>query len=226
MKTFIALSISAISLASASAANAQSETAIPPTQTAPASVTLNQPVQPAMMVVPATPTSNAVLPAGTSVRLRLLSELHSQRNRTGETFDLEVAEDVLHNGVVVIPRGSIARGEVTRSRRRGMWGRSGRMETRLLSVRANGVNIPITGTVAERGETGTAGVVASIVVLPVAGFFVTGTSAVLPAGTGFSGRTESDIPLLLPADAVPQPAVVAIPVQQPTSSAPPATSPQ
>ncbi|MEA3013434.1 MAG: hypothetical protein QOD42_1979 [Sphingomonadales bacterium] len=92
------------------------------------------------------------------------------------------------NGVVVIPRGSPASGEITRVKRKGMWGRSGRLETRLLSVRAHGMNIPISGTVAERGETGTAAVVASIVVLPVAGFFVTGTSAIMPVGRGSTVR--------------------------------------
>ena len=137
-----------------------------------------------------------VLPRGTNVRLRSMAELHSQRNRTGDRFDLEVAEDVMLNGVVIIPRGSPGVGEVTRVRHKGMWGRSGRLETRLLSVRANGANIPITGSVAERGETGTAGVVASILVIPVAGFFVTGTSAILPAGTGFSGTTDSDTPIV------------------------------
>lgn len=150
------------------------------------------------MVVPTAPTSNTVLPQGTNIRLRSLSELHSQHNRVGDRFDLEVSEDVMLNGVVVIPRGSPGVGEVTVVRHKGMWGRSGRLTTRLLSVRANGVTIPINGTVAERGETGTAGVVASILVVPVAGFFVTGTSAVLPVGTGFSGVTLSDVPVVIP----------------------------
>jgi hypothetical protein len=149
---------------------------------------------PEAMTISSTPAS--VLPRGTNVRLRSLTELHSQHNRAGDRFDLEVAEDVMLNGVVVIPRGSPGVGEVTRARHKGMWGRSGRLETRLLSVRANGMSIPITGTVAERGETGTAGVVASILVIPVAGFFVTGTSAILPAGTGFAGTTDSDIPII------------------------------
>lgn len=169
------------------------------------SVTSNTPTAAVMTIAPR-PAGNAVLPQGTSVRLRTLTQLHSQENRTGERFDLEVAEDVMLGGVVVIPRGSPATGEITRVKRKGMWGRSGRLETRLLSVRANGMLIPISGTVAERGDTGTAGVVASIVVLPIAGFFVTGTSAVLPVGTGFNGHTDTDIaiaidPSLLPASA-------------------------
>ena len=159
---------------------------------------------PTALVIPAAAASNAVLPAGTVIRMRSLTELHSNTNKTGEQFDVEVAEDVMVNGVVVIPRGSIGRGEITRAKKKGMWGRSGRMETRLLSVRSNGMTIPITGSIAEKGDTGTAGVVASIAVLPIAGFFVTGTSAVLPVGTPYTGRTESDIPLVLPAAAAPQ----------------------
>jgi hypothetical protein len=182
MKTSIALVASALALLITSSAFAQSaEPAAAPA---------------VMTIAPARP-GNTVLPQGTPIRLRTLTQLHSQENRTGDRFDLEVAEDVMLNGVVVIPRGSPATGEITRVKRKGMWGRSGRLETRLLSVRAHGTTIPISGTVAERGETGTAGVVASIVVLPVAGFFVTGTSAVLPVGTGFNGQTTSDLPIAI-----------------------------
>lgn len=157
------------------------------------------------MVIRAAPTADAMLPAGTSVRLRSLTPLHSQENRVGDRFDLEVVEDVMLNGMIVVPRGSPGAGEVVTVRRRGMWGRSGRLEVRLLNVRANGVTIPIRGGVADRGETGTAGVVASIVVLPIAGFFVTGTSATLPAGSAFTGQTESDLPVSFPDQAALQP---------------------
>ncbi len=199
MNKAFALALSATALLCSTTSLAQPATIPPeaaqatPAQAAPAPVT--------PMIVQAPPAGGTVLPQGTSIRLRTTSELHSQNNRTGERFDLEVAEDVMLNGMVVIPRGSPATGELTRVQRRGMWGRSGRLESRLLSVRANGVTIPIRGTVNERGDTGTAGVVASIAVLPIAGFFVTGTSAVMPAGTGFTGMTESDLPLVLPAAA-------------------------
>lgn len=199
MKTCIALAIGAGCLISATATLGQGTTQ-PATAHAPMATSAMVPAAPsAPMVISSAPAN--VLPQGTSIRLRSLSELHSQNNRVGDHFDLEVAEDVMLNGVVVIPRGSQASGEVTRVRHKGMWGRSGRLETRLLSVRANGMTIPITGTVNEHGDTGTAGVVASIVVLPIAGFFVTGTSAVLPVGTGFTGVTQSDIPIVMAANA-------------------------
>lgn len=165
--------------------------------------------QTAGMVVGAPAANGQFLPQGTSVRLRTLSPLSSMDNKTGDRFDLEVAEDVLLNGRVVIPRGSPAKGEITMVKKKGMWGKSGKLEMRVLSVRANGRDIPLRGTVADKGDTGTAGVVGSILVLPIAGFFVTGTSASLPQGTGFTGLTESDLPVTF-ADQMPTPPAAVI----------------
>lgn len=146
------------------------------------------------------------------MRLRTLSPLNSMDNRTGDRFDLEVSEDVTLNGQIIIPRGSPARGEVTLIKKKGMWGKSGKIETRVLSVRANGRDIPLRGTVNDKGDTGTAGVIGAIVVLPIAGFFVTGTSAYLPQGTGFTGLTESDLPLAFATPVAPAAALVVAPV--------------
>ena len=94
--------------------------------------------QTAGMVVGAPAANGQFLPQGTSVRLRTLSPLSSMDNKVGDRFDLEVAEDVLLNGRVVIPRGSPAKGEITMVKKKGMWGKGGKLETRVLSVRANG----------------------------------------------------------------------------------------
>lgn len=200
MKNFAALAASAFVFACPLAASAQEAApAMAGALATPAPAALAQPTAP--MVI-GQPTRDAMLPQGTSVRLRTMSPLSSQDSRVGDRFDLEVAEDVLLGGQIVIPRGSPGRGEVTVVRRKGMWGRSGRLETRLLSVRAHGRDIPIRGIVGDRGETGTIGVVGAILVLPVAGFFVTGTSAVMPQGSAATGVTESDLPISFAADAV------------------------
>ncbi len=136
-----------------------------------------------------------VLPQGTTVRLRTVTPLNSQDNKTGDQFDLEVAQDVTVDDHVVIPRGSPATGEVTYARKKGMWGKSGKLATRLIAIRVHGHDIPIRGVTNEKGEAGTAGVVGAILILPVAGFFVTGTTASIPAGTTTIAKTENDIPL-------------------------------
>jgi len=116
----------------------------------------------------------------------------------GQRFDLETVDDVSLNGVIVIPRGSPAIGEVSLVKKKGMWGKSGRIQTSLISVRANGREVPLRGgTANEKGDTGTAGVIASIAVIPIAGFFVTGTSATLPMGTPANGMIIADLPLAM-----------------------------
>lgn len=151
------------------------------------------PAQTAMNVA-RTVTSN-VLRQGTSLRLRSLATLNSKEARTGQIFDLETTEDVVVDGHIIIPRGSHAEGEITFAKGKGMWGKSGKIDTQLRSVSANGVLIPLRGTVAQKGETGAAGVIGAIAFLPIAGFFVTGTSAELPVGTTFTGFVVNDLQL-------------------------------
>ena len=167
--------------------------------------------------------SQNVLRSGTEVNLRTRTELSSRTSRVGERFELEVADPVTINGQVVIPAGSIAVGEVTRVRKSGMWGRRGILETRLRYVRVGDQQIRLSGAAGDRGRAGTAGVVASVVLLPVAGFFVRGTSAVIPPGTPTAAYTEEDIPVVFAGPVAQQPLVIqassppAVPAAQPAS---------
>ena len=152
-------------------------------------------VQTAPIAAPVT--ANAVLRAGTPITLRILEEVttRNKRARVGQRVRMEVAAPVEVNGVVVIPAGSPAEGEITSVRNKGMWGKSGHLEARALYARVNGRQIRLSGTFDDKGVTGTAGVVASIAVIPIAGFFVTGTSAVLPAGGEVPAFIDEDVEL-------------------------------
>ena len=162
----------------------------------------------APLVVGQTDTQSNVLRSGTEITMRTRTELTSRSSRVGERFELEVVDPVTLNGQVVIPSGSIAVGEVTRVRGKGMWGRRGILETRLVNVRVGDRQIRISGAAGDRGRAGTAGVVASLVVIPVVGFFVTGTSAVIAPGTTTMGYTEEDIPIVFAGSIAPQPLIV------------------
>lgn len=178
---------------------------------------LAQTATPTPVVVPlAPPTGNAVLHTGTEVRFRLLEELTTEdkRLRVGDRFRLEVAEPVLVQGLTVIPVGTPAVGEITEVRNKGMWGKSGRFTARFLYMTVNGRQIRLNGDFDDKGRAGGVGAVAvsALVFLP-AGFFMTGTSARLPAGTQLGGLVDEDIPLILPTQAAaPPPLAVALPV--------------
>lgn len=152
------------------------------------------------------------LPAGTQVPLKLVAELttNGKRLRVGDRFNLEVSDAVLLNNRVVIPAGSIAVGEITSVRNKGMWGKSGNIDGRVLYVRANGQQIRLSGGLHDKGTTGTGAVVGAAVLLPLAGFFMTGTSATLPAGTPVMGYLNEDLPVTFAADA--PPATMIVPV--------------
>ena len=145
----------------------------------------------------ASPTANAVLRAGTPIQLRMLEEVTTKKKaaRVGQRFQLEVAAPVEVNGVEVIPAGSPAWGEITNVRNKGMWGKSGKLDARLLYVRVNGRQVRLTGAFDDKGVTGTAGVVGALALVPVAGFFMTGTSATLPKGAEIGGFIDQDVEL-------------------------------
>ena len=165
---------------------------------------------PAQAVILAPATGN-VLRAGTEVPLRMEESLDSNDKtvREGNQFRMSVAQDVTLGGLVVIPAGSPATGEIVELRRKGMWGKSGRIVARVLSVRVGDRLIRLTGNFDDKGTTGTAGVVASVAFVPIAGFFVTGTSAKIPAGAGVKAFLDEDVAIAAPQAPVSVPAQAA-----------------
>lgn len=172
---------------------------------------LSQPVAASEAIAPIV-TTNAVLRAGTSIQLRMMEEITTKKKaaRVGQRFMMEVAAPVEINGVVVVPAGTPAWGEITEVRNKGMWGKSGKLTARLLYVRVNGRQIRLTGTFDDKGVTGTAGVVGAVALIPVAGFFMTGTSATFPKGAEVGGFIDEDVPLAI-ANAAPPPLQVGAP---------------
>ena len=172
-------------------------------------------VQPAATASPATPIaapviSSAILRVGTEVPLRLSEELTTKgkKLRVGQRFHLTTSEPVMVQGVNVVPVGSPAVGEITAVRNKGMWGKSGHFGARILYMTANGRQIRLSGAFDDKGVAGGIGAVAvsAIVFLP-AGFFMTGTSAVVPAGSTVKSFVDEDVPLAMPV-AVQAPLVV------------------
>lgn len=158
--------------------------------------------QTTMSPIAAPVTTGAVLRTGTEVPLKLSEMLTAKgkKMKAGQRIHLEVAEPVLVNGVVVIPAGSPAMGEITEVRNKGMWGKSGHFAGRVLYTTVNGRQLRLTGVFDDKGTAGGVGAVAaSAVLIPVAGFFMTGTSAKMEMGTPVKGFMDEDVPLAMAA---------------------------
>ena len=193
MSKFIAAAIAA-ALLGASAAAAQEAEASANSQSV------------GVLVAPA----RTMLPANTEILLSLNEELSSREHREGDMFSLSVVGNVMIGNYVVIPAGTRAVGEVTWVTGRGVFGKSGKMNIAIRYIDLNGRHIPLEGTFRQEGEGNTVATLAGVAVIPVAGLFITGHSAVIPAGRHLSVRLRDNLPVLLPARAqatpVPPPA--------------------
>jgi hypothetical protein len=199
------MAYSVIALAAAAAAQA----AAPQAAIQPAPSAAIAPAAPQAVIM--SPATSNVLRAGIEVPLRMEEGLNSNDKtvREGQQFRMSVANNIMLGNVVVIPAGSPATGEITDIRRKGMWGKSGRIVARVLNVRVGDRLIRLSGSFDDKGVTGTAGVVAAIAFVPIAGFFMTGTSANIPAGSGVKAFLDEDLTIAV--QQAPAPMVVPAP---------------
>jgi hypothetical protein len=130
------------------------------------------------------------IPANTSIILRMNEDLTTKGGqiKVGHMFNLTVAYDVKVNGIVVIPAGTPAKGEVTMRTGKAVFGKSGKMEVELRSIDLNGEMIPVTGKYRQEGEGNTLAAVGAVV-LSAPLLFITGKSATIPRGRELTAYT-------------------------------------
>ena len=71
---------------------------------------------------------DVLVPAGTLVPIRFLSTLNSKNNKTGETFDFQISENMFLDNKLIIPANSIGLGEITKAKKATILSRSGKLE--------------------------------------------------------------------------------------------------
>lgn len=143
-----------------------------------------------------------VIPAETIIPMVIQDELNSKTAQEGDIVRFAVAEDVLVDDVVVIPRGMEATGTITKARKSGRFGKDGKIEITFDSVRAAD-STPVPLTVGEKTKDEykrTAGAVGAsaagaIILGPVGlvgGLFVHGNDVTIDSGTTMYAETKED----------------------------------
>ena len=130
---------------------------------------------------------------GTPVRLRLNRTVSSANAHVGETVDFEVTEPVINQNYVVIPKGAVALGRVTKVETKRRFARAGALELSIDSVRlSDGRTLPLRAT-AEKGEGDMSGarVAATIAVSPVL-VWVKGKNVTFEKGTETTAYVSGD----------------------------------
>jgi PEGA domain len=148
-------------------------------------------------------TAKLKLEDGTPVRLRIQRTISSADAQVDDRVDFEVLEEIKVNDVVVVPKGSVALGTVTRAKPKGRMGRGGKLDVNIDSVRlADGEKAALRGVKnmsgAGKGGAMTAGIVAtSLIIWPAAPFFLFmhGKDITIPKGTEITVYINGDMEL-------------------------------
>lgn len=138
------------------------------------------------------------LKAGTTIPLELVSTLSSNNVQSGQMVDFRVLNDIKVNGKTVIAVGSIAQGQITRAKKRGLMGSEGELTVTIRSVKAvDGTMVYLSGS--NLSDEGGNKLALSIVltICCLFGFLIKGGKAEIPAGTQIQGTVTSNIEINL-----------------------------
>ncbi len=145
----------------ANQASSSSQPAAAPASGEPSSM---QPASPAQSAAPAgqqaaapappPPPAVITLPSGTSIRVRLDTDLGSKISQPGDSFSATVADDVRKDGDVVIPRGARAEGTVVDAKPLGRFKGGALLSIKLERVHTRWGSYPVATSSISRAEQG------------------------------------------------------------------------
>ena len=148
----------------------------------------------------------ATLNKDTLVKIKMVTPLDSKKNKAGDPVEFEVAEDVFAAGMLLIPKGAVGTGKLTKVDQAQNFGRDAKMEVAFETVEALDMNKVATllGEAAKKetqsmAAAAGAGVAGMILLGPigvVGAAFVHGKNITIPTGTMLFIQTQSDIELV------------------------------
>lgn len=129
--------------------------------------------------------SVATIPLKTPVRFTLNTAISSKTALPGDQFQLKVSEDLVINGVVVIPAGTPATGEIIHAQKAGGFGKPGELLVAIRYVDLQGQQIKMRSFQPLQGKSHSNAAMATSFV-PVVGLFagfIQGGQIVMPENT-------------------------------------------
>ena len=150
--------------------------------------------------VPAGPAEKFILEDGTPIKLVLSENLSSADAQVGQEVSFEVVEDVLIQGVVVIPKGATAWATITAAEHKRRLGRAGKLDLNLDKVRlSDGEKALIKATKDAQGggHTGAmVGAMAATAIFTLGGsalfLLMHGKDITIPKGTAVTAFVQGD----------------------------------
>ncbi len=140
-----------------------------------------------------------LLPDGTEIRVRLLVTVSSASAEERQPLLLEILEDVVVGGEIVVARAARAEGTVVRAQRRRGFGRRGKLALTVDRAQAvDGDMLPLGNQTSFRGDDRYSMAAVVTILTGPFGIFVKGQEVEIPAGTELSAYVRGDRLVRLP----------------------------
>ena len=131
------------------------------------------------------------VPEGTEISAVTTEKLSSKTASEGDRVSLRVDEDVKIDGVVVIAKGAMVRGQISEAKAAGRMGRGGKLNLRIESTTlVDGQRINVRSTKAKSGDDATGTTVALTVLFGPIGLLKKGKDAEIAEGARITLFTD------------------------------------
>ena len=136
------------------------------------------------------------IPKKTPLKVELVNSISSKTAQKGENVSIRLLDNLIVNGVVVIPKGTIGRAYVYKARSAGAFGRKGKLMIAGQEFKTiNNVSVPLKQGLTGEGDSDAGGVAVAAVISIVGGAFMKGTNIEYPAGTTFTVEVRENVDL-------------------------------
>ena len=136
------------------------------------------------------------IPKKTMLNVELIEPTNSKTHKKNQQVEFKTTENLIINGVVVIPKGTVGMGYVYEVQKAGGFGRKGVLRIAGKEIKTlNNVSVPLRKGLEGKGKTDGGAVAVAAAVSLVGGLFMKGSNINYPAGTDFQVEVRDNVDL-------------------------------
>lgn len=136
------------------------------------------------------------IPKKTILNVELIEPANSKTHKKNQQVEFKTTENLIINGVVVIPKGTVGMGYVYEVQKAGGFGRKGVLRIAGKEIKTlNNVSVPLRKGLEGKGKTDGGAVAVAAAVSLVGGLFMKGSNINYPAGTDFQVEVRDNVDL-------------------------------
>lgn len=136
------------------------------------------------------------IPKKTMLNVELIEPANSKTHKKNQQVEFKTTENLIINGVVVIPKGTVGMGYVYEVQKAGGFGRKGVLRIAGKEIKTlNNVSVPLRKGLEGKGKTDGGAVAVAAAVSLVGGLFMKGSNINYSAGTDFQVEVRDNVDL-------------------------------